>query len=748
MQRKRWIAVVCSAGILVAVAGMVFPVLSISTSRAVAQDEATAVGSPAVSPVASPGASPVPSSSVEPSFPVFMSGIWRISIVFASRAPSVPELDQAEASGRDWIVVVADVTNWSGKKAKLSSNKFNMLVTGETEPAGFNRLATEAAAKSLNLEPKSANAGVEINSDKSKRLVLLFRVDKTAAEISLVPSGAPIPLSAAFEIGGSLDNLPKAATPPELVETEVTDTTDGATLQLNEGPLRLAGVDSPVGEECFADQSTRRLERLAGSGVLLESGTDLTAANVWIEDDNGLRKLLNREVIASGSAAFATGTTGPYAGWLQDADRDARTRVVGLWASCTNQHGVARQQKPETTGIKLESDGSTRSYAVWVAWAPTIITKPDGSAYVFFSAEAASGSDKGNKRLYYSRYDAATGAWSQSIALPGGEVQMGPSAVVDGDGIVHLVYCDRAEDKTGVFSEVMYTHEDGKGGWVEPAPISREATSGFQLSPSLSIDNLGVLHVAWQDQRAFAPEARDESAANADIFVSDLVPGASWSIPVLVNTHFTDAAGSRPHIVADGERLVMVWSVYAASLGLNAAARVEWATRPLDDPLAWTAPKTLIVGRGEGFGGRLLDLAADPTGGVVMAYGRQATDTFLFLRRLGPGAAEWGGDTLLTYGDRGTFPSITISDQGVVYVVYNVGAGASVDVGAVAIPYRSIEPGPEVILTEDQEDTQGRPIVSTDITGRPWIVYFNEPPGGISNEVRVLRNAEIPATVE
>jgi hypothetical protein len=83
----------------------------------------------------------------------------------------------------------------------------------------------------------------------------------------------------------------------------------------------------------------------------------------------------------------------------------------------------------------------------------------------------------------------------------------------------------------------------------------------------------------------------------------------------------------------------------------------------------------------------------------------------------------------------------------VVYVVYNVGPSDAVDVGAVAVPYRSIQPGPEVILTEDQPNTQGRPVVATDVTGRPWIIYFSEPADGPANEVRVLRNAEVPVNV-
>jgi len=744
MQRKRWSATIGRVGIVLALLGMLLSVFPNVFSHANAQDDGTDVATS----VASPQASPVAAEESSIPRPVFLSGRWRISVVYANRTAAVPELDIAAKSDRNWVVTVVDVTNWSANKGTVNPKDFGIRFTGSEKASGFSASITEGAANALSLEPKVVEDGVGIGRGKSARLVLLFRIDPEAVDPVFVFEDAALPLAGAIARGGNLLGLPGQIESPKLKRYDVEEAIDAASLKLENGDFRLAGVDAPLESECFGSQAVRRLERLAGENVLLETGSDPGAAYLWVDDEDGLRKLVNYEVIAAGSAAFIEGTSGPYADWLAYADASAQKSVTGLWAACTNQHGVTRQQTPETTALKLESDGAVRGYAIWVAWAPLIITKPDGSAWVFFSAEPTAGDDKGNKGLYSSKYDPASGKWSDSTKIAGGDVQMGPTAVVDEDGIVHLVFGDRAKDEAGFFSEIMYTYEDVTGGWVTPVPVARQAGSGYQLSPSLTVDNLNVLHVSWQDQRAFSTQAIQESAANADIFASDLVIGESWTKPVLVNTHYTDAAASRPHIVSDGDRLVAVWSVYAASLGLNAAARVEWSSRPLDDPLGWTTPEVLIVGRGEGFGGRLLDMVADPTGGVLIAYGRQATDTFLFLRRLPADATEWGGDTLLTFGNRGTFPSITVNDQGVVYVVYNVGTGTTVDVGAVAIPFRSIQPGPEVILTEDQPNTQGRPIVTTDLSGRPWIIYFNEPPGGVANEVRVLRNAEIPSTVE
>jgi hypothetical protein len=197
--------------------------------------------------------------------------------------------------------------------------------------------------------------------------------------------------------------------------------------------------------------------------------------------------------------------------------------------------------------------------------------------------------------------------------------------------------------------------------------------------------------------------------------------------------------------VVDGNRLVAVWSVYTSATGATNAARIDWTMRPLDDPNSWAAPTALVVGRGERFGGRNIDLAADPNGGTIVVYSRQVNDTFLFARRLAPDATEWGGDVLITAGNRGTAPAVTVSSQGVVYITYNVGVGDVVDVGGVAIPFRSIQPGPEKILTQDDPNTQGISAVTTDVTGAPWVIYFSESPGKSPDKVVVLRNATIPS---
>jgi endonuclease YncB( thermonuclease family) len=739
----RRIGFVASLAVVIASLGL-HPALS------TAAQDATPV--PVASPETSPAATPVgsPTAKVLAEEMAFVAGDFRITVAAAKRGEAIDEVGLRLREGKDWIVVLADVSNWSSKNTTLFTKDFAIRLAGSAEPRGFAARTTETVAGVLGLQPTDVGAGVKIDKNTTVRIALVFQIDHDGANPALVHDDQALPLASALAANASLTAPPPVTEPPALEVASVEGVPDGATLTLANGggTVRLVGLDAPRPDECFGGQATSRLKKLAGDEVLLETAADGTAY-VWTEQTNGSRRLINYDLLVSGFAALAPDQTGVFADWLRDGEEMARTTLAGLWGACTSAHGVAKTIGPERHVLALRSGDTNRDYAIWGvrSWAPVLVTTPDGGAWTFFSARSNGGPDEGKSRLYASHYDPSTGSWTPATPMPGGDVQFGPAAVVDARGLVHLVYSDRAKDEKGVFSTLMYTHEDGSGGWTEPVAVAPSDLAGHQIAPSLTIDAAGTLHVLWQDQRAFSAEARQAAAENADIFASDLPPGGAWTEPVQVNKHLPTAAGSRPHVVVDGDRLVAVWTVYTSALGLTAAARIDWATRPLANPEGWSAPQALIVGRGERFGGRGVDLAADPNGGVVLAFTRQLNDTFLFVRRLKADATEWGGDVLITAGNRGTYPSITVSQQGVVYITYNVGIGSVVDVGAVAIPFRSIQPGREILLTQDDPNTQGIAVVTTDVTGSPWVVYFSEIPGSDApNKVYVLRNAEIPTT--
>lgn len=411
----------------------------------------------------------------------------------------------------------------------------------------------------------------------------------------------------------------------------------------------------------------------------------------------------------------------------------------------------AEQAQPGFDVLRVvNGNGKPVPYSAWISWAPSIVPTPDGGAWAFFSAEPKhERSSKKKGRLYAARLDPTTALWQPARPMPGGEIQMGAAAVVDGEGTLHLIYTDRAKDAPNAFATLVYTRWNARSDWTTPVPVAAAPNAGHQLSGSLAIDGSGRLHALWQDQRGVPPEDRATSAANADVYASSLVNGA-WTPPTQVNAPLgSDLHASQPHIAVDGDRVVAVWSIYRGSSQdeLKSAVRVEWSTRPLDPSGAWAEPRPLID-QGEGdIGGRLVDLAADPRGGVAVAFGRRGADrNDLFLRRLSTGRETWDPEILLASGSRGSYPSLAFARDGTTYVVYNVaGIGDPanpVEVGAVALAPGAETPSEETILTAGEDGAEGWAVATTDARGRLWVIYFHQPVGSrVSEEVRCLRGA-------
>ncbi len=409
--------------------------------------------------------------------------------------------------------------------------------------------------------------------------------------------------------------------------------------------------------------------------------------------------------------------------------------------------------QPSSDALRVAQDGQLLPYRV-LAEPPALVTTPDGGAWAFFTARARRPEAVGAWRLYGARFDPRSKVWLPAEALPGGQIQYLPAAVVDSVGTVHVVYSDRASDAADAVSVLVYTRSNGTGGWETPVSVAPDPNAGHQMMASLALDGEDHLHVIWRDQRAVAPEQRAASAGFGDLFVSDYVDGG-WSTPTQVYERATpDVNAGYPFLAVDGDRLVAVWSVYRGTTREELerpAARVEWSTRPLRDPVRWANPKTLIE-RGDGeVGGFLVDVATDPRGGLAMAYGRlfragDQTSNDVFLRRLDAGAEEWGADARLTSGDRGYVPSVAVGADGTTYVVFNSGRDNAAEVGAVLIPSGSAPPTSPIVLTQDQSGVQARGTVVIGADGQPWVLYLH---ANVSNpnetEVRCLRGARLSA---
>jgi hypothetical protein len=396
-----------------------------------------------------------------------------------------------------------------------------------------------------------------------------------------------------------------------------------------------------------------------------------------------------------------------------------------------------------------DAQGNTALYRVWLTWPQVLLTTPDGGAWGFFSAQA--GQVNAPNKLYVSRYDPTQAKWSDGTEVPGGTVQFGVAGAVDANGIAHVVFTDRTEDKPEIFGKLMYMHSNPDNTWTTPVPVNDNPDAGHQLAPSLAVDANAGVHVIWQDQRNMTAEQRAASPANAGIVGCDLTAdGVCAADPVAISVPASaDEIGNRPKLATDGQRLIATWSVYASisNEDLASASQLAWSSRPLGDPnAAWSAPQTLAARGEDALGGRLVDIASDPTGGVVAVFGRRTNMTSLYYTRLAAGQDAWSEPVLLAAGNRGSFPTIAVGADGTTYVAYNLGEGQTVSVAGLTVPAGSNAPTQETEIAVAEFGKRGQPVISMDNQGRVWAMYIFEPlyagdleAGQIPNEVHVLR---------
>jgi hypothetical protein len=146
-------------------------------------------------------------------------------------------------------------------------------------------------------------------------------------------------------------------------------------------------------------------------------------------------------------------------------------------------------------------------------------------------------------------------------------------------------------------------------------------------------------------------------------------------------------------------------------------------------------------------GGRLIDLASDPRGGVVAVFGlfnRGVND--LYLQRLELGADAWTDPLNVANGDFGFLPTAAIADDGTVFVVFNNGRNRDVDIGGLKIAPDGTTAGP-VTLTPGEGGVTARADIALDRDGVPWVVYMQQPVGA-SNvaEIQTARAANFAPT--
>jgi hypothetical protein len=135
------------------------------------------------------------------------------------------------------------------------------------------------------------------------------------------------------------------------------------------------------------------------------------------------------------------------------------------------------------------------------------------------------------------------------------------SITYDSAGNLHVVWMDETDGEWGNDFEIMYTNYTSTMGWSKATIISDDNTkwnTGESWNPSIAIDNMGTIHVVWEDNTPNIKWGNDY-----EIMYTNYTSATGWSNATVISddqTKWNIGISSLPSIAVDnGGSIYVVW---------------------------------------------------------------------------------------------------------------------------------------------------------------------------------------------
>jgi hypothetical protein len=231
-----------------------------------------------------------------------------------------------------------------------------------------------------------------------------------------------------------------------------------------------------------------------------------------------------------------------------------------------------------------------------------------------------------------------------------------PDIAVDSSGTIHVVWEDTREGNWDIF------HSKSSNGGTSWSPNTRVnvPSSADQRRPTLAVDSLGYLYVAWHDNRA--------SAFDYDIYFANSTDGGlSWSLPnVRVNNDGLGNVQENPSIaVISGGTVYVVWDDYR-----DLDANIYFA-RSTDWGVTW--PTNTRVNDLSTSNQQFSDIAV--SSGIISVVWEdfRDPDANIYFSNSSNGGTSWGSDIRVNENTPGPVqykPTIAASPGGTLHVAW------------------------------------------------------------------------------
>ena len=264
---------------------------------------------------------------------------------------------------------------------------------------------------------------------------------------------------------------------------------------------------------------------------------------------------------------------------------------------------------------------------------PAIAVDDTGNVYVAWEYYTGSGIDSD---IFYKRWNATSSTWTTTevVSTESTDRSESPTIAVDGVGNIHVAWQDWTNySGSGTDYDIFYKRWNTTSStWTTSEVISTEST-GFSLYPTITTDDAGNVHVAWHDSTNY-----DGAGTGLDIFYKYRdITSQIWTTTEVVSTVSTETS-QHPTIAVDGAGNVhMAWldnTIYSDS---GADTDIFYKYRDTNSSIWITTEVVSTESTGSSYNPTI---AVDDTGKVHVAwedftnYGGSGGDNDIFYKRL------------------------------------------------------------------------------------------------------------------
>ncbi len=247
-----------------------------------------------------------------------------------------------------------------------------------------------------------------------------------------------------------------------------------------------------------------------------------------------------------------------YAGSGADIDIFYKRWEVST-SSWTTTEVVSTESTGDSESSSLAVDTLGDVYISWYDW----------------TDYAGSGADID---IFYKRWEVSTSSWTTTevVSTESTNHSVHPSLAVDTDGNIHIAWYDQTDYAgSGTDGDIFYKRWNASTStWAMTEVVSTESTDYANLIPSLAVDTLGNVHIAWDDWSDYAGSGTD-----ADIFYKYWnASSSSWTTTEVISTESTYDSLSPSLTVDSAGNVHITWEVYNIFYKRWEASTCSWTT--------------------------------------------------------------------------------------------------------------------------------------------------------------------------